>query len=64
MKPNAPVNVTVQVEEKEHATYLHVSWERPPNTDTKSGWVTFQYQVSVKQGTGNQWKVSHNSPAN
>lgn len=62
MKPNAPENVTVRVEEKEHGASLHVDWGRLPNTDTESGWVTVRYQVRVKQRENQQqWKVSGKS---
>lgn len=58
VKPNPPENVTVAVEKSGDSTNLHIRWEHPYDTDTKSGWVTLKYGIRVKQQNTSKWKVS------
>ncbi|XP_047197273.1 prolactin receptor b isoform X2 [Hippoglossus stenolepis] len=54
--PDAPGNISLQVMKTEDNPFLHVQWESPQNTDTKSGWVTIKYELRFKQEDGNEWK--------
>lgn len=58
VKPYAPKNVTVLVEEYDKIPNLHVTWEPPFNVGVKSGWITLKYGLRVKQENISKWKVS------
>ena len=57
VQPYTPENVTVLVKEDEQVPYLRVSWEKPRNADTGSGWITLVYQLRVKLKSQDEWEV-------
>ncbi|XP_061881068.1 prolactin receptor b [Entelurus aequoreus] len=56
VKPDSPENVALEVENRAESLSLHVSWEHPRNVDTKSGWVTLEYQLRARQQQRGDWK--------
>lgn len=56
VQPHTPENVRVQVKEDEQEPYLRVSWEKPHNADTGSGWITLVYQLRLKLLNQNEWE--------
>ncbi|XP_054628343.1 prolactin receptor b isoform X2 [Dunckerocampus dactyliophorus] len=60
VKPDSPERVALEVENRAESPSLHVSWEHPRNVDTKSGWVTLEYQLRARrqqQQGSNNWKA-------
>ncbi|MEQ2228473.1 hypothetical protein ILYODFUR_009317 [Ilyodon furcidens] len=55
VKPYPPVNVTVLANSSTPSAYLQIQWKSPPNVDVKSGWVTANYELRIKQN-GKEWK--------
>ncbi|XP_061585563.1 prolactin receptor b [Cololabis saira] len=55
VKPHPPQNVTMLVKQNNDIPYLHIRWKKPPKTDIRSGWVTLEYQLRVKQ-EDKEWK--------
>lgn len=58
VQPHTPENVTVLVKRDEQEPYLRVSWEKPRNADTGSGWITLIYQLRLKLKNQREWEVS------
>nr|XP_057926235.1 prolactin receptor b isoform X2 [Doryrhamphus excisus] len=58
VKPDSPERVALEVENHAESLTLHVSWDHPRNVDTKSGWVTLEYQLRARrqQQGSNNWK--------
>ncbi|XP_030624095.1 prolactin receptor a [Chanos chanos] len=56
VKPNSPENVNVKVMEDDHGPFLRVSWDKPPTADTRSGWITLNYQIRVKLENEKEWE--------
>ncbi|XP_062410199.1 prolactin receptor a [Sardina pilchardus] len=56
VQPHTPENVTVLVKDDEQGPYLRVSWEKPRNADTGSGWITLIYQLRVKLKNQDGWE--------
>ncbi|XP_041915005.1 prolactin receptor a [Alosa sapidissima] len=56
VQPHTPENVTVLVKADEQGPYLRVSWEKPRNADTSSGWITLVYQLRVKLKNQDEWE--------
>ncbi|XP_077417195.1 prolactin receptor-like [Vanacampus margaritifer] len=61
VKPDVPEHVTLKAEDREESLSLHVSWDHPRNVDTRSGWVTLEYQLRARQQQqqgrhANKWK--------
>lgn len=58
VQPHPPENVTVLVKKGEEGKpYLWISWEKPRNADTGSGWVTLIYQLRIKLKNQDDWEV-------
>ncbi|XP_052393311.1 prolactin receptor-like [Carassius gibelio] len=56
VQPNTPENVTAVVVDEDQGPFVRVSWEKPRTADTRSGWITLQYQLRVKQKKDKEWE--------
>ncbi|KAL2099630.1 hypothetical protein ACEWY4_004024 [Coilia grayii] len=57
VQPHTPENVTVLVmKEDDPVPYLRVSWEKPRNADTRSGWITLIYQLRIRMKNQDEWE--------
>ncbi|KAM6930854.1 prolactin receptor b [Xenentodon cancila] len=56
VKPHPPENITMLVKQNNDIPYLQIRWQKPPKTDIKSGWVTLEYELRVKEENSKEWK--------
>ncbi|XP_033869234.3 prolactin receptor-like isoform X1 [Acipenser ruthenus] len=56
VQPHKPENISAELRTQDQKPYLMVNWDPPHKADTKSGWITLQYEIRLKPEKGAEWE--------
>ncbi|XP_033891773.3 prolactin receptor-like isoform X1 [Acipenser ruthenus] len=56
VQPHKPENISAELRTQDQKPYLMVKWDPPHKADTKSGWITLQYEIRLKPEKGAEWE--------
>ncbi|MBN3282149.1 PRLR protein, partial [Polyodon spathula] len=56
VQPHKPENISAELRTQDQKPYLMVKWDPPHKADTKSGWITLQYELRLKPEKGAEWE--------
>ncbi|XP_039606451.1 prolactin receptor a [Polypterus senegalus] len=56
VQPHQPENITAEFTTLDQKPYLMVKWNPPKKADTKSGWITLQYELRIKPEKALIWE--------